>query len=313
MNNIKEHNREGITLSEILVAMILIGLLMTTTFYVFSTFFARSLAYERQALSQADTQLGVHFLKWDLFMTGYGIPTNVIPISSSDNTGENGSDVLTLQSVAFGSSGNPGRWSYMLSPVEGTNQIIVRRWNDAEQDIVINDNIAILSPTKGQVGFSVYTVTDTTAAIGPSGQPATILTLDNIIQSAINFVFVVGPSGGPVSVNYSISNGNLMRDTSLFMTDVANFQITFWIDSNGNRQIDAGEMHNDLSAVTANPSLLDNIKLIRLSIVTATREEENYIYPQDTIIVGNQTIDVENLGRNFRYSVWENTIKPRNL
>ncbi|MCD6594842.1 PilW family protein [bacterium] len=307
------HNRNGISLPELLVAVILVGMLMSSTFYVFSTFFAKSLTQERQTLSHADTQVGTQFIKWDMFMAGYGIPSNVIPITCSDNTGVNGSDVLTIQSVSFGMSGNTGKWSYILSPVSGSNQITVRRWNNPDNDLTKDDYIIILSPIGTQIGFPVYQITDTTSAIGPAGQDAWILTLNNVVYSSLNFVFKVSNAAGPAAVTYSIQNGNLARDSTLFISDVVNFQVTFWIDTDGDRQIDAGEMYNDLSAVISNPSLLDNIDLMRISIVTATRGEQNYYYPQDTIYVGNQSVNVENIGRNLKYQVWESTIKPRNL
>ena len=313
MKNEIPHSRVGITLPELLVALILVGMLMTSTFYVFSTFFAKSLAQERQTLSHADAQVGAQFVKWDIFMTGYGMPSSVIPISCSDNTGENGSDVLTLQSVSFGLSNNAGKWSYMLSPVSGSNQITVRRWNDPDNDLTVGDYIIILSPTGTQIGLPVYQITDTTRATGPSGQDAWILTLNNLVYSSLNFVFNVGSSSGPVSTTYQIQNGNLMRDSTIFIPDVINFQVRFWIDTNGDRQIDTGELYNDLSVVSSDPSLIDNIDLVEISIVSATKGEQKYYYPKDTIYVGNQKIDVESIGRSLKYQVWESRMKPRNL
>ena len=305
--------RKGISLPELLVAMVLVGLLLSATFYVFSAFFSKSLGQQRESLSQADAQVGSQFLKWDIFMAGYGMPASVIPISNQDNAGENGSDILTLQSVAFGPSGRSGKWTYMLAPATGTNQILVRRWNDPTQDITVGDYVIILSPTKVQVGLPVYQVTDTATAVGPAGQDAWLLTLDNIVNSALNFVFSVGSASGPQSISYYVENGNLMRDSVVFIPDVVNFQVTFWIDLDGDKKIDPGEEVNDLSAVTYNPSLLDNIKLLKVYIVTATRQPEGYSYPQNQIVVGNQTINVDELGRNFRYDLWQLLIKPRNL
>ena len=42
--------RSGITLPELLVAMILVGLLMISVFYVFSNFFKASISQERYTL-----------------------------------------------------------------------------------------------------------------------------------------------------------------------------------------------------------------------------------------------------------------------
>ena len=309
----KREGHTGISLPELLVAMILVGLLLTATFYVFSAFFSKSLAQQRESLTQADAQVGAQFIKWDIFMAGYGMPSSVIPISNQDNAGENGSDILTLQSVAFGPSGRAGKWTYMLSPANGTNQILVRRWNDPQQDITKGDYIIILSPAKGQVGLPVYQVTDTATAVGPTGQDAWLLTLNNIVNSSLNFVFSVGSATGPQSVTYYVQNGNLMRDSTIFMPNVVNFQVRFWVDLDGDKQVDAGEEMDDLSAVTYNPSLLDNIRLMRISIVSATRQPEGYYYPRDTIVVANQIINTDNYGRNLRYDLWQTIIRPRNL
>jgi len=305
--------RSGITLPELLVAMILVGLLMISVFYVFSNFFKASISQERYTLEQSDTQIGGQFLKWDIFMSGYGMSNATFPMSTSDNTGENSSDVLTLVSTSFGPSGNAGKWTYVISPASATNQIMVRRWDDADQDVQIGDYITLLSPTKGQVGLDVYKVTNRQSATGPSGENAWILTLNNNVSSALNFVFVLGDSNGVDSVTYSILNGNLMRDSTIFMPGVVDFQVAFWIDIDGDRTQDAGEIYNDLSILTSNPQYRDNVKLIRVSVVTASRAQEGYVFSQDTITTENNTISTSSLGQNFRYDTWRNIMSPRNL
>jgi len=311
--NIPLKNRKGISLGELLVAMVLIGLLMSATFYVFSSFFAASMSNERQAHAQSDVQVGAEIVKWDVFMSGYGCPASVIPIQSFDNAGEENSDILCMQSVAFGLSGNPGKWSYMLSPVQGLNQIVIRRWNDVAEDITVSERIVIISPTKGQVGMPFYNVTDTTRATGPAGQDAWILTLDNTIQSSLNFVYVIGSGSTHDTTIYGISNGNLMRDNMVFMPGVINMQISYWIDIDSDKRLDFGETFNNLTIVELEPRLLDNVMLMRMSLVTATRGEESYIFAFDTLQVENTTIYIDSLGRNFKYDLWENAINPRNL
>jgi len=200
-------------------------------------------------------------LKWDVFMAGYGMPESQLPISPSDNTGENSSDVLTLISTSFGPSGNSGKWTYIISPASATNQIMVRRWNDTDQDMAIGDYVTLLSPTKGQVGLASYKVTNRQTATGPSGQDAWLLTLDNNVSSALNFVFSLGDSNGIDSVIYYIQNGNFMRGSTVFMPGVVDFQVAFWIDTDGDRVQDAGEIYNDLSLLASNPQYRNNIKL----------------------------------------------------
>ncbi len=303
----------GVTLPELLVAVVLVGILISATLYVFSSFFSASLSQERHTMEQSDAQVGGQFIKWDVFMAGYGIPGGQLPISSQDNVGENGSDVLSLASAAFGPSGNAGKWSYILAPVTGANNILVRRWNDPDQDIAEGDYIIILSPTKAQVGLPVYQVTDRQTAVGPAGQDAWLLTLSNTVSTSLNFVFVLGDSSGPQTVTYSIQNGNLMRDSTVFMPGVVDFQIAYWVDIDGDKVQDANEIVNDLSVISGNPSLIDNIRLVRMTIVTAVRGGEGYLYPADTIVVENNVLDLAGIGRNFRYDRWQTIVKPRNL
>ncbi len=314
MGNAYIHKRSaGITLPELLVAMVLVGILMTATFYVFSSFFSASLSQERRTLSTADAQIGGQFLKWDIFMTGYGIPIDSMPISLQDNVGENGSDILTLISIAFGPTGNSGKWTYVISPIGGSNQMLVRRWNDPQHDVQIGEYVTFLSPTRTRIGLPYYRITNRQSASGPSGQDAWLLTMSSPVNSSNNFIFVLGDTISATTTTYYVQNGNLMRNKSVFIEGVADFQVAFWVDIDGDRNEDVGEIFNNLPTLLASPGILSQIRLIRLSILTAAKATENYYYPDQTITIENHNFDVEQFGRNYRYDIQRNIMNPRNL
>jgi len=306
-------NRSGVSIPEMLTAMLLVGLLMTTTFYIFSTFFSASMSQQRQTMEQSDTQVGTQFIKWDIFMAGFGMPGDVQSIGAIDNSGVNNSDILMVSSTAFGPGGNTGKWSYMLIPTSGTNQITIRRWNDAAQDVAVGEYIVVISATKGRVGLPSYQITNRQSATGPAAQTAWLLTLNNTISSSLNFIYVLCCPTGPATTTYQIQNGNLMRDTTVFIPGVDDFQVAYWIDTDGDRIQDVGETYNDLSILAMNPQFVDNIKLARLTVVTATRGNKGYRFSQGSITVENHTQTLSLDRRNFRYDMWQNLINPRNL
>ncbi len=307
-------NRCGMSLTELLVAVILVSILMSATFYVFSSFFATSLSSERRTMAQSDFQASADILKWDIFMSGYGMPSTTLPMSSNDNTTQNNSDSLTLRSMGFTMEGGTGRWTYMLSPSINSNQILVRKWPNATDNITKGDRVVILSATKARVGNAFYVVNETTSAVGPTGQAAYLLTLNGTVRSTANFVFATGnTTGNPFMATYTVRNGNLLRNGQIFIRDVVSFQVSYWIDRNGNRVQENGEIFDNLAVVQANPKLADNVLLMRLTVVTATRGEQTFVFPQDSMEVENSVLNFNNLGRNFRYDLWQNSARPRNL
>jgi hypothetical protein len=311
--------RAGISLPELMIAMLMVGILMTATFYLFTNFFKITLAQERKTSVNSELQSSAQFLKWDLFMTGFGMNATTLPITAADNAGQGGSDRLTLRSVSFGMNGTNAKWTYILAPVQRSTSVVVRRWNNTTDDIAIGDYIAVLTPAKRNVGLPTYRVTGRTSTTGPSGQPAWQLTLSSQISTGLNFIFQTATTG-PQSVVYQIQNGNLMRDTSLFIPGATDFQIAYWVDLDRDNVEDGGEVSNNLNALINNISLIQNINYVRFSIVSAAKGTEKFIYQNPTLTVENHTINTnlnvtgtDTTRRNFRYDVWTSVVKPRNL
>ncbi|MCD6125226.1 hypothetical protein J7J62_08675 [bacterium] len=304
--------RDSMTLTEILVAMVLVGVLLSATFYVFSNFFSATFSHEKVSLEQVDIQVATDFTKWDIMMAGFGLPSQEMPIEITDNGGYNGSDIVTLRATSFGVGGKRARWTYILSPSVGVPQITVRRW-DNRDDLVVGDVITILTPTGQRVGMPRYRVVSLTPTIMPDSTHAYIVQLDNIVSTGRNFVFPLADTSGEEVVTYSLSGDTLYRNNDAFVSNVADFQVSFWLDLDGDRQQDSDEIVYDLSSVISNPSLIKNIRLVKLNVLTATPQAQSYVTPFDSIVVCNNVVHVSDIGEHKRYNIWESSVCPRNF
>ena len=303
----------GLSLTELLIAMVLISFLLLGTFYMFSNFFASTLASQKTTVEQSDIQVASQFIKWDILMTGYGLARNVVPITITDNSGENNSDIITLRSTSFGLGGDRGKWTYIMQTISvSSNLITVRRWNN-EDDIDTNDYITILSPLKTKVGAPVYQVVAVTETITTDSIPALILQLNQYLTTSKNFVFASTDTSGYESIVYSLNNGSLLRNDNVFLEDIADFQMSLWIDDDGDRRIDSGERYYDTSPVYSNPALIPKIRLTKVVSLTATQGDQNYRFGLDSIKVENNVINTDAVGRNKKYDLWESNYNPRNF
>lgn len=306
-------SRKGVSLVELMVVVVLVGILLTGATYLFITFLSGSLSRESETAVHSDTQASLGSVKWDLLMTGFALPIGNSPLDVSDGTGPNGSDQITLHSGYFGDQQNGGRWSYILAPALGTNTIQVRRWNDTERDIQMNDYIIILTPVKEQIGASILTVTNRESSTGPSGEDAYDLTLSASVSTSMNFVFALPGSTLVSDIVYALSNGKLMRNGTPILSNVEDFQAAYWVDIDQDHREDSGEWFNDLSVLSSHPEYENRIRLVRLNIVSATKGEKAYINPQTSITVENNTRSLSGVERNKRRSLWTSYAEPRNI
>lgn len=314
-------NRCGISLPELLVSIVLVGLLLTFTFYLFTSFFTSSFSEERKTLSQTDVQLALFHLKWDILMAGFGIERDAQSVACiNDIASQDSSDLLALLSCAFGTvvpgftaTGTLGRWSYILAPVTNSTQLFVRRWNNSQEEINKFDYIAVLSPDKYRIGATIYQVTNV-QSITVDGVPAWNLTLNGTITTGRNFVYVTYAGTPFANVTYSIDNGNLMRGNEVILENAEDLQFVFWVDLDGDKIQDAGETFNDLSILLANPALINNLRLIQIFLASSSKEKEGFINPQTSLVVGPHTKDISAPAmRKKKYTVWNVMIHPRNL
>lgn len=314
-------NRLGMSLPEVLVSIVLVGLLLTFTFYLFTSFFTSSFSEERKTLSQTDVQLALFHMKWDILMAGFGVERDAQVITCVNGVqAQDYSDIISLVSCAFGSAvpgytatGTLGRWSYILAPATNSMQLYVRRWNDSQEEINKLDYIVVLSPDKYRIGATIYQVTNIQSAT-VDGIPAWNLTLNAPITTGRNFVYVTYMNAPVANVSYSINNGNLMRAGEVILEGAEDLQFLFWVDTDGDGIQDSGEIFENLSVLLSNPALIHNLKLIHIFLATSTKESEEYINPQTSLVVGPHTKDISAPAmRKKKYTVWPVMIHPRNL
>ncbi|MBN2544060.1 prepilin-type N-terminal cleavage/methylation domain-containing protein [bacterium] len=303
---------KGITLIELLVVLTLSSLLLSSILYLFSTFISKSVGQEKLVASNTETQNILNYIKWDILMTGYALPSDRLPISVTNNTGYKSSDQMTLRSLLFRSEMETGAWSFLLSPATGSNTILVKRWDDPNVDFVIGDKIILLTPTRRQIG-GVFTINDRTNAVGPKGEPAWLLTLDNTVFAAQVFAFSVADSNIVSEIEYKIQDGDLMRGSEVIAKNVENFQTSYWVDLNENLRQDAGEIYNNLDFLATQPTLAGRIKMIKIHLLVKSLGEKGYTYTADSLVIADNTLAFSADDMAYRRRLWETQMLPRNI
>ncbi|MFP4458220.1 MAG: PilW family protein [Candidatus Zixiibacteriota bacterium] len=300
----------GITIVELLVSMLVIGILLSLATYIFVNFISTSFSQERQTSAQSNVQSVMQQIKWDILMTGYSVSADQIAIEAGNGTGPNNSDVLTLKSLWFGVD-EGGHWTYVLDPVSNNTTVNVRKWNDPDLDIQAGDEIIFMTSTKRKLDNQTFEVVSRDTFTHVSGVSGFKLTLNNPISTSMNFLFNVNSTGTDElqEVVYRLQDNVLLRDSIPLMDDVTDFQVAYWVDQNDNQIQESTEWHDDLSVVEANPNLRDNIRLIRLNLLVSSRGESNY-HKEETFTLEDNTITPN---PNMKHKPWMQFANPRNL
>ncbi len=300
--------KKGLTIIELLVAMVILTILLSSATYLFVNYISTSLSQERVATMQSDVQSVLAQIKWDILMTGYSVSSDQFAVESENGTGPNNSDKITLRSLWFGVE-DGGHWSYVLDPVAGSSTINVRRWNEPRIDIEIGDKLILLTSTKQKLIEQMYEVTARDTFTHTGGIPGYELTLDNPISSSMNFLFSTNGVTEITELEYRIDNGILLRDNEPILDNVEDLQFAYWIDENANQVQEPSEWHNDLTIVENDPGLSDNIRLIRLSLLVSSRGEQGYEV-NEIIAIEDNTITPNTQNVNRLYTSIAN---PRNI
>ncbi len=302
--------RKGLTLVELLVALTLSGIIVAGAAYFVKGFFSKGFSSRRIALSVSGLQTALSLLRMDIFMSGFAAPSDSLPIEAADNS-SSGKDELTLVALYFPTATQDCKWSYILQTYQTpTDQIMIRRWDDPKRDIAKNDRIIILTDNKEMLGNFGILVTDIMEITGPLGKPAYLITLEEAVTTGKHFVFVITQTDSLLRVHWETKGDSLLRNDNLVMTGIEDFQLAYHIDTDGDRVEEAGEWFNDLSPILADPSLADNIRKVRYSLVTAVRGESAYESPDTIVSVENHTYTPD---RNFRRYIWSSVAMSRNI
>lgn len=188
------------------------------------------------------------------------------------------------------------------------NELIVRRWNDEREDIHNGDVIVIMTDRKGQVAPPV--TVNSRQSLTYNNQDAYRLILSGNVQTAQgNFVFVV-PGGQIPSISYWVRSDTLFRGNEPFLTGVEDFQVSYWVDLNGNGIEEAGERIMNPSGVSNFTGLL---RSTRISLVLVGSVDRNYTYPENQITVEDHTYSLTGIARNRRRRFYTLEVKARNV
>lgn len=296
--------RKGVTLIELIVALGILSILLTGVFVIYRSQMRTATTQQSISILQTDVQQALNIIKWDLLMSGYGVPANVNPVWGVNRT--NISDSLILRSTGF-LLGGTTRWSYVMDAMGG-NEIIVRRWNDERQDIRVGDVIVIMTDRKGVV--SPFLTVNSRESMSYNNQNAYRLTLSSNVQTAQgNFVFVV-PGGQVASAIYWHRNDTLFRNNEPFLLNVEDFQVSYWVDLNGNGLMESAER-------IMNPASVKNftnfLRSTRVSLVLVGPIDRNYTYPQNQVTNEDRTYSLTGTARNRRRRFYAIEIKARNI
>ncbi len=299
------NKRKAITLIELLVSLGILGLLLSAVFVVYRAQIRTASTQRSLSEIQTDIQQALSIIKWDVLMSGYGTPANIIPISGVNR--DNGPDDLNLQSTGFVVGGTT-RWSFTMDIFAG-DQIIVRRWGDERVDLQVGDRIIIMDDKKKPIITSPVLIT-ARDPITHNGFPAYLLTLSSNVQTASgNFVYVV-PGGQIQAVTYQHQNNTLLRNGQPFLNDVEDFQISYWIDVNSNGREDPGERIMNPQATV---KFVSGLRTVRLNLVLLSALDREYQFPEDRITVEDHTYDIQGEQRMRRRRFYTLDVKVRNV
>ncbi|MEO0230488.1 MAG: prepilin-type N-terminal cleavage/methylation domain-containing protein [candidate division WOR-3 bacterium] len=296
--------RKGLTLIELIVALGILSILLTGVFVIYRSQMRTATTQQSISILQTDVQQALNIIKWDLLMSGYGVPANIQPVWSVNRI--NSSDSLILRSTGF-LVGGTTRWSYVMDAMGG-NEIIVRRWNDERQDVHIGDVIVIMTDRKGVV--SPFLTVNSRESMSYNNQDAYRLTLSSGVQTAQgNFVFVV-PGSQVASAIYWHRNDTLFRNNEPFLANVEDFQVSYWVDVNGNGVMETTER-------IMNPASVNNftnfLRSTRVSIVLVGPIDRDYTYPENQVTNEDRTYSLTGIQKNRRRRFYAIEVKARNI
>ncbi|MEO0246744.1 MAG: PilW family protein [candidate division WOR-3 bacterium] len=299
--------KKGLTLVELIVALGILSILLTSVFVIYRNQMRTATTQQVVSILQTDIQQALNIIKWDLLMSGYGVPSTMIAVSGVNRT--NSSDSLSLRSTGF-LLGGTTRWSYVLDVLSGvqTNQLIVRRWNDERQDIKVGDVIIIMTDRKSVI--SPFLTVTSRQSITFNNQDAYLLTVNNTFQTAPgNFVFVV-PGGQVGTAAYWVRNDTLFRNNEPFLTGVEDFQVSYWVDLNNNKIMETNErVHNPVGI----KNFADLLRSVRVSLVLVGPVDRTFTYPEAQITNEDRTYTLTGMARNRRRRFYALEVKVRNV
>jgi prepilin-type N-terminal cleavage/methylation domain-containing protein len=264
-------------------------------------------------------------------------PRAIVSIDCSALGINNGSDYIVIKSTRVGMSDAAGKWTTLRAGP------VTRTWGGVSnvEDLVAGDRVIVLSPggatsasrvlltpvggaTFDNASLSAYEPIDTF-------QTNIVYGIDNgTLQRPFNRAeyFIADNATYRRPQHCATNTGVLVKavvahdgdgttPTLLPLLDcVADLQVVFGLDTNGNRQVDSWILTT--SGKTADQIRTQLVEVHVNILVQQGRRDDSYRYPNPTVYVGSPAIgggkdfDVS-AHRNYRWKQYTIVVKPKNL
>ncbi len=299
----KTIERKGFTLIELIVGLGLVSIFALAAMSFLVSQLRVNTTQSQISHAQTSMEATMNLIRWDVMMAGFGTQETLIPHSggSSDDTRP---EPDMLEVVTYNSPvGGNGHWGYLTQRVDGSADILVRRWqNNVFSNIDVGDSVVLFDINKIKVAegkvVNVQVISSNEMRIR----------LNQPISAKKGTLVFALPHDGRTHITYSIINGNLFRNNVMLQENVEDIQVSYWVDSNENGIEDAGEW-----VPTFTTDDLPKLKLVRISIVKLSGPDVNHNEQGRRYTVEDDIYTVPAQSANFRRHIYTIVVKPRNL
>ena len=248
--NSNSNGQKGFTLIEILVAVAILSIILTSLYNLFISQFRTFEAQRDVSITQRDIRASLELLERDIRLAGFGVPRGTNPIALAQNgTFGNAADP---DSISINFSRGPVTYLRAGTVTQPGNQIQV----NSVTDFVVGDPVNIISKYNNNlIGGYVITAINTGTnilSLNIDPTPQGIDTGDFAVK-AFNTVSYSASVNGVTGRRELIRNDGLSQ--SVIVDGVNNFQLSY-ILSNGTE--------------TSTPGTLSDIRRIRIDLIAAT-------------------------------------------
>ena len=322
--------REGFTLIELLIVVAIMGI---AVIYMFETLTAGNRAYtvlDQVAETQQSMRAVAALMERDIRHAGMMVPQGAAVCGVDNTTGPDilyvsdaeaidpGDDIMPYEGALIISAGATiagshsgagvtiGVVSLLLEPSPQRAAYDTNGDGTSDSDFRVGGGVIVMDvndPGRGTVCGSIEAINLGTSSIH----------IDPVRAGPLDTATGVVSLVAVPAHEYRISNGNeLRRDGLLLAKGVEDLQLAYYLDLNGNNQIDSGEMigteagTNDYEAEGTDMS---DLREVRLNLVVRTRAEDEGFTgrPQAK---ENRAVGADD---GFRRRAYTNTIMLRNM
>jgi type II secretory pathway pseudopilin PulG len=302
--------RKGLTLVELLVSLVILIFVLGAIYTLLNLQTNKATQVHKSSTLQADAQVALTLLKWDLLLAGLGYPKANNAVESI-NGGASGSDAIDLKAVALGFESGRVKWSWLLESAELSNTIKVRRCPDTLHTFQVNDTIVILGPDRKIMnpGNLIIASIDTFTYVDSYGNitPGLLLKVDKAV-SAIAGLIVIGYIPTIYDgVIIAKSDDKLIRESDTLLDAVEDIQFAYGVDVDGDGVIDT--YYNDVPYFAT----LGRKWAIRYTMVVASHPMAGYVYPEDTLTIEDHSYTLNPIQKRQKRVILSGIISPQNL